>query len=92
MSGGCIVQVWFDSETEVLDTPRKRWHMIETDLPDFATFCELADADRLIGGAILYTRRNEANEAEIFRRVPVAFRGSAVMRCQLPTWQFVEAR
>lgn len=85
---GCIVQVWFEPVGE--EGRGGRFNFIETELPDFATFCELVEADRLIGGAILYTDRRERGVVEIARRVPCAFRGSAVLRCQLPTWRFVE--
>ncbi|MTH62134.1 hypothetical protein [Paracoccus litorisediminis] len=87
---GCIVQVWFEPETE---TPGRRapFSMIETEMPDFATFCEMVDANRFIGGAILWTRKGEEyNEMIVTRRQPVAFRGEAVLRCQAPLWRFVE--
>lgn len=86
---GCIVQVWFEPET---DTPGRRapFVIIETELPDFASFCELVDADRLIGGGILWTRNGSPGEKVIYRRQPCAFRGAAVLRCQLPTWRFIE--
>lgn len=86
---GCIVQVWFEADTDVRQH-RPQFAMIETELPDFSTFCELVDNDRFIGGAILWTRKNPQGEQEIIRRQPCAFRGSAVMRCQLPTWKFIE--
>lgn len=86
---GCIVQVWFEPESEMADR-RARFFMIETELPDFATFCELVDADRFIGGAILWTRRQADGSQAINRRQPCGFRGSAVLRCQLPTWSFVD--
>lgn len=86
---GCIVQVWFEAERESVDRPA-RWVMIETELEDFATFCEMVEADRVIGGAILWTLPGERGEKIIRDRVPCAFRGSAVLRCQLPTWRFVE--
>jgi hypothetical protein len=84
---GCIVQIWFEAENEV--GAKQRFVMVETEFPDFAAFCEFVDADRLISGATLWTRRR-GDEHLIFRRQPCAFRGSAVRRCQLPTWQFVD--
>lgn len=84
---GCIVQVWFEPETE---GRRAHFSMIETEMPDFASFCEFVEADRLIGGAVLWTRKNDHHQQVITRRQPIAFRGSAVLRCQLPTWTFVE--
>ncbi|GHG24471.1 hypothetical protein [Paracoccus aerius] len=84
---GCIVQVWFEPES---DHKRAPFSMIETELPDFATFCELVHADRLIGGAVLWTRRSKDGDQIIKDRQPIAFRGSAVLRCQLPRWRFIE--
>jgi len=86
---GCIVQVWFEPETENM-RGRPRFQMIETELPDFATFCLLVDADRLIGGAVLWTRRDESGVQVITERQPIAFRGSAVLRCLLPRWRFAD--
>lgn len=86
---GCIVQVWFEADSK----ERERaplFNMIETELPDFASFCELVDADALIGGAILWTRRTEDHAQRIIERQPVAFRGRAVVRCALPRWTFRE--
>lgn len=86
---GCIVQVWFEPESEAHDR-RARFAMIETEFPDFATFCEIVEADRFIGGAILWTRKTPDGAQQITKRQPCGFRGSAVLRCQLPTWRFVE--
>jgi hypothetical protein len=89
---GCIVQVWFDVDSEIMQRnhTRPHFHMIETELPDFATFALLVEGDRLIGGATLWTRKGAQGEQIIIDRQPIAFRGSAVMRCQLPRWRFVE--
>lgn len=86
---GCIVQVWFDPDTES-PAGSDRFVVIETELEDFASFCELVDEDRLIGGAILWTRRTGNREQTITRRVPCAIRGRSIRRCQLPTWQYIE--
>ena len=86
---GCIVKVWFDPESESGGS-RQRFYIIETDLPDFASFCEMVDANRLIGGAVLVTRRGGENEQIISRRDPIAFRGAIVHRCALPTWDYIE--
>ncbi|HMT45550.1 MAG TPA: hypothetical protein PKE59_00385 [Novosphingobium sp.] len=64
--------------------------MIETEMPDFSTFCEMVERDRLIGGAVLWTRKGAGGEQIVTERQPIAFRGSAVLRCQLPRWRFVE--
>lgn len=88
MNGGCIVKVWFEANSP--EQPKgARFTIIETEMPDFATFCEFVDADRLIGGAILWTRR-EGSTQIITKRRPIAFRGSTVMRCELPNFTYVE--
>lgn len=87
---GCIVQVWFEIDSEH-SSRRTPFRIIETELPDFQTFCQMVESDRLIGGAILWTKRAPDGVQEITRRVPCAFRGQAVMRCELPTWHFREA-
>lgn len=86
---GCIVKVWF--ETDKADRQiAPRFTVIETETPDFQTFCQMVDTDRLIGGAVLYTLRS-GDEQIITKRVPIAFRGSTVMRCELPhSWRYVE--
>jgi hypothetical protein len=86
---GCIVKVWFDADHEGRDR-RAGFLFIETSFPDFESFCLAVDANRLIGGAILWTRRSGENEQVITRRDPIAFRGAAVLRCVLPTWTYVE--
>lgn len=85
---GCIVQVWFDPERESATRPA-RFEIIETEAPDFATFCEWVDADLFIGGAILWTRLTDGVQV-ITNRQPAGFRGSAVLRCVLPRWRYVE--
>ena len=87
---GCIIQVWFEKDTETRPAGGK-FCIIETELPDFATACEMVDANRLIGGAILHTQKQGRGEPSIItKRTPIAFRGEAVMRMQLPFWRFVE--
>lgn len=86
---GCIVQVWFEPESEH-NNGRGRFKMIETEMPDFSSVCQMIDADRLIGGAILWTKRTHDGAQLITERQPCAFRGAAVMRIELPRWRFVE--
>ena len=89
MSGGCVVKVWFEADSE--QRARKaEFLVIETTFPDFESFCLAVDANRLIGGAILWTRRSGPDEMVITRRDPIAFRGCAVMRCMLPNWHYTE--
>lgn len=88
---GCIVQVWFEADRKDAGE-RPRFQFIETEFPDFATFCEFVDSDRLIGGAVLWTRRvdGERGTYRITRRQPCAFRGAAVLRAELPNYRYVE--
>lgn len=87
--GGCIVQVWFEAERDP-DFPRARFAVIETELPDFLTFCQMVESDQLIGGAILWPRRGADGEQVVWDRQPCVFRGAAVLRAQLPRWRFIE--
>jgi hypothetical protein len=87
---GCIVQVWFEADNDRRQRPPP-FQIIETELPDFATFCEMVDGDRLISGAIIYTHKELVDGYKVIRnRTPTAFRGSTVMRALLPTWKFAE--
>ena len=85
---GCIVKIWFDRERDP-GPGHAGFRMVETEFPDFAAFCQFVEADRLIGGALLFTRKR-GTDSVIVGRLPCAFRGSAVMRCELPRWHFVE--
>lgn len=38
--GGCVVQVWFKPEADIRGG-QGAFELIETEMPDFATFCEL---------------------------------------------------
>lgn len=90
MVSGCIVKVWFEPGFAERSA-QVPFLIIETELPDFATFCELVDGNRLIGGAILMTGKTEDRGVfRILRRHPIAFRGEAVMRCQLPGFVYIE--
>ena len=88
---GTIIQVWFDKEYEVANCYNNGgFRMVETEFPDFQSACQWIDhGDKLIGGAILFTTKRDRFSV-ITDRVPVAFRGHAVQRVQLPTWRFVE--
>lgn len=89
MSDRCIVQVWFEPESAQNGKPAQ-FSMIETECRDFTEFCLLVQENALIGGAVLWSRRGERHEQIITDRQPIAFRGGAVLRCQLPRWRFVE--
>ncbi|WP_226557837.1 hypothetical protein [Salipiger thiooxidans] len=87
---GCVVQLWLEDEDE-----RRRkglpFDLVETDFEDFASFLEAVDEDQLICASRLDTHYGEnRSERVIHRRVPIAFRGRAVRRAELPTWRITE--
>ena len=86
---GCVVKVWFEADSEARQH-KAQFSVIETDFPDFESFCLAVDANRFIGGWQLFTVRGDPDEMVIVRRAPIAFRGCAVVRCMLPTWRYVE--
>lgn len=89
---GCVVQIWFDDSGAVDKAARHLpFVLCETDFEDFAEFLEAVDADQLICVSRLDTRwGGEKGLRIVNRRVPLAFRGSALRRTQLPTWRIVD--
>lgn len=86
----CVVQIWFEQDEDV-DAPRLRFHLCETEFSDFAEFLEAVAADDLICVMRLDTHWGEARgERVVHRRSPLAFRGRAVRRAELPTWRIVQ--
>lgn len=89
---GTIVQIWFEPSADIFGAQdRGQFYIIETNLPDWGTVCDMLDANRLIAGEHLSTKRGaEQGTMEIRERRPVTFRGSAVARCELPRFRYVE--
>lgn len=88
---GFIVQVFFDKEPKIKGKP-SLFRMIETDFSDFADFSSAVEDDDLICGSIIFTSQTDVpGVVRITKRLPIAFRGDAVNRFQMPTWEFVEA-
>lgn len=85
-----IVQVWLNPAFEA-PSRAGRFQVIETKAASFDDFCAMVTDDVLIQGDQLQTRVAGENRAEIYRRHPIAFRGSAVARCQPNTMECVEA-
>lgn len=86
----CVVQVWLEDDDPAAGR-KGRSDLVETDFVDFEAFLQVVDADRMICASRLDTRRGEGKgERIIYRRVPIAFRGSVVRRAELPTWRIVE--
>lgn len=89
---GTIIQVWFEQEADVVGHDgRQRFYIIETNLPDWGSVCDMLDTNRMISGDNLSTKRtDEYGVMEIHHRRPIAFRGAAVLRCELPRFRYVE--
>lgn len=86
----CVVQIWWVSDS-TLPERSAYFDLVEMPVPDFEQACILIDGDRLIGAEKLITRRTETKgERVIYNRHPIAFRGCAVARVQLPTYQLTE--
>lgn len=92
MSEKCVVQVWLETDGETVPGSRAPFYYVETAYPDFESFLLAVDADRLIGGERLNSRwsRHEHRVREVHSRAPMAFRGSAVRRADLPDCRFQE--
>lgn len=88
---GCVVQVWFEEE-DVEPGQRARFHILETEYPDYEAFLEAVHADDLICASRLDTHWSpgERGVRIIHRRVPMAFRGRAHLRSELPVWKIIE--
>lgn len=85
----CVVQLWLDPAFAI--GKGEPFILAETEFDDFAAFLDAADADRLICVSRLDTRWGEVRgERVVYRRVPIAFRGSVVKRAELPTWRITE--
>lgn len=88
---GTIVQVWFEPHADVHGAAdRNQFYIIETNQPDWGAVCDMLDADRLIHGEHLSTRRAATDGFDITGRRPTSFRGSAVTRCELPRFRYFE--
>lgn len=85
-----LVQVFF--HPEMRSTPNLNWELIEVDFPDLEQFLiAVSDPDRMISGNSLRTVRGEQRGVWIVsRREPIAFRGRAVDRAQLPSGAYLE--
>lgn len=85
---GTVIQVYFKAHARSSD--KFLFEMIETGFDDLGQAFEAMSRDELIVGQVLYTHAGlERNERIIHRAEPIAFRGTAVDRVDLPTWQFV---
>jgi hypothetical protein len=88
---GCVVQVWFGHEAERKDFNRPPFSLVETDFADFEQFLEACADNRMICGSELWSKWGfNKGERIVTKRVPIGFRGEAIIRAQLPTWSIVE--
>lgn len=85
---GCVVQVWFVEGGSFVAPAR--FQIIDTNFQDFEAFCRAVSEDQFISGDALWSTHVKGEGWMITRRLPVAFRGSAVLRCQLPSGRYFE--
>lgn len=85
-----LVQVFFHPSQRT--SPRLNFEIVEVDFPDLEQFLIAAsDPDRLISGSSLRTvRGDEPGIWMVLERCPIAFRGRAIERAQLPRGANVE--
>lgn len=86
-----LVQVFFHPEMRT--SPGINWELIEVDFPDLEQFLiAISYPERMISGNSLRTVRGEQRSVwVVVRREPIAFRGRAVDRAQLPSGAYIEA-
>lgn len=87
----CVVQVFWKPHARPPGDDRLVFALIEVGLADFQQVCLAIDEDRLIGGERLTTHRTEERGVRrVVKRDPIAFRGGAVDRVDLPTYRLIE--
>lgn len=84
-----IVQLFWHPHARVnVNSP---FEIVEVDLVDFGQVSRALEAKEVIRGEILITVGSATQGVRtVTRRIPIAFRGTAVERAQLPTWTFVD--
>jgi hypothetical protein len=85
---GCIVKVWLRTEDGLPNRPA--FLVIQTDLPDFAAFCQAADEGRFISGVLLWTKKIGFGQMLITSRQPTAIRGSDIVRTEIPLFTYTD--
>lgn len=85
-----VVQVFFKSGCR--PAAHLNFELVELDCADFEQFLIAADGDGIVCGSRLITARapDERHCRIVLRRTPIAFRGSAIERAQLPDYRLVE--
>lgn len=89
----CVVQIFWRKGSHPPGHDNLAFSLVEIHgAPDFEAVCEMvAASEALIPGTNLITSRGASRAERIVRRrVPIAFRGSAVDRLDLPVWSLVE--
>lgn len=84
-----LVQVFFGESHRA--SAHWNFEIIEVEFPDLDQFLIAVEEDRLISGSSLRTvRGDEPGVWSVIDRAPIAFRGRAVERAQLPRGAYVE--
>lgn len=84
-----LVRVFLEEAARV--RPNTPFEIVEVPFPDLEQFLAAVSEDRLICGTRLFTIVVEPRVYEVVSRSPVAFRGRAVVRADLPHGRYVEA-
>lgn len=87
----CIVQIWWVPDAERPDRAG-RFTLVEfLHADDFEQACNMLDGGGLIAANDLRVHRGDTpSQKVIHARRPLAFRGVAVARAELPDWTFCE--
>jgi hypothetical protein len=83
-----VLQIWMTPDFR----PNRKvpFEIVETDFADLDEALVAIASGALICGTALHTRwGDEPNERIVYREAPLAFRGSAVDRVELPSWTIV---
>lgn len=85
-----ILQYFFEPDART--APHLAWELVETDHDRPEDVLQLIEEGRMIHGRRLISAEgDEPNTRRILKRIPISFKGSAILRVQGPTWAFVEA-
>ena len=87
----CIVQVWFEDDRAEQEW-RPPFFFVETDFEDFAGALQAMHDDEIIVGDVLHApwAKGQYGVREVKGRRPIAFRGRATRRMELPSCRFIE--
>jgi hypothetical protein len=88
---GCVVQIWWRPSAERPDRAGLFSLIDFHAADDFEQACLMLESGDLIAGDDLRIHRGESPAHKVIHaRKPVAFRGAAVLRAELPDWKLSE--